>query len=120
MCEPLHHPQHTICSHMPQRNFFIPDDVEVSEEAVDLLKSLICSREKRLGKSGISEFKKHPFFRGIDWDAIHTQTPPYVPTICGSSDTSNFDEFEPVRTRVSVVQVDCSLSPSVLYMTTSD
>ena len=96
------------CPSYPQRNFFFPDDVEISEEAADLLRNLICSREKRLGKSGISDFKKHPFFRGIDWDAIHKQTPPYVPTICGSSDTSNFDEFEPVRTRVSIVYIDCT------------
>ena len=97
---------HAVYPHLffpSQRNYSVPDDVEVSEEAIDLLKNLICSADKRLGKSGISDFKKHPFFRSIDWDNIHKQDPPYTPTICGSSDTSNFEDFEPARTGVSAV-----------------
>lgn len=92
---------HVFSHVLPQRNYSIPDDVEVSEEAIDLLKNLICSADKRLGRSGISDFKKHPFFKSIDWDNVHKQDPPYVPTIHGSSDTSNFEDFEPARTGVS-------------------
>eukprot|EP00116_Pleurobrachia_bachei_P014295 sb/3474557/ len=47
-----------------------PDDVEVTPDAIDLMKRLICDREERLGRNGIHEFKEHPFFAGIDWDNI--------------------------------------------------
>jgi serine/threonine-protein kinase MRCK len=80
-----------------QTNFYIPDDVEVSNDAKDLLKKLICSAENRIGKSGIDEIKNHPFFAGIDWDNMRKLPPPYLPELSGDSDTSNFDEFEPVK-----------------------
>ena len=89
-----------ISSHT-QTNLYLPDDVEVSEEAKDLLKKLICSADKRIGKSGIDEIKNHPFFRGIKWDNVRDLPPPYIPEISGDTDTSNFDEFEPSRPGVS-------------------
>lgn len=47
--------------------FEFPDDCDVSEEARDLITKLICSRETRLGKNGLSDFENHPFFEGIDF-----------------------------------------------------
>lgn len=42
----------------------------MSENAEDLIRHLICDAKDRLGQNGIEQFKKHPFFEGIDWDNI--------------------------------------------------
>lgn len=48
-----------------QERFQFPQQItDVSEEAKDLVRRLICSREHRLGQNGIEDFKQHPFFAG--------------------------------------------------------
>uniref|UniRef100_A0A914RUN4 Protein kinase domain-containing protein n=1 Tax=Parascaris equorum TaxID=6256 RepID=A0A914RUN4_PAREQ len=57
-----------IMSHQEMLDF--PDDIEVSEEAKDLMKKLICPREIRLGQNGFADFASHSFFDGLDWETI--------------------------------------------------
>ena len=74
-----------------QSCFDFPTDsgLDVSEEGKDLMRQLICSAEYRLGQNGLSDFKNHPWFAGIDWDNIRDSTAPYIPEVSSPTDTSN-------------------------------
>lgn len=54
----------------------------VSPEALDFVQHcLICNPKYRLGSEGAKEVKAHPWFDGIDWDAMaHQNAPaPFIP-----------------------------------------
>ncbi|XP_048830372.1 rho-associated protein kinase 2 [Brienomyrus brachyistius] len=83
-----------IMDHKNSLNF--PDDVEISEDAKDLICAFLTDREVRLGRSGVQEIKRHPFFQNDQWtfDTIRDTVAPVVPELTSDVDTSNFDEIE--------------------------
>ncbi|XP_021572616.1 myotonin-protein kinase, partial [Carlito syrichta] len=69
-------------------------DAGVPEEARDLIRRLLCPPETRLGRGGAGDFRKHPFFFGLDWDGLRDSVPPFAPDFEGATDTCNFDVVE--------------------------
>ncbi|KAI3360178.1 hypothetical protein L3Q82_014490 [Scortum barcoo] len=68
----------------------------LSTEAIGIMRRLLRRNpERRLGsgEKDAEDVKKQPFFRGMDWEALLQRKvpPPFVPTIGGKEDVSNFD-----------------------------
>ncbi|KAF3849554.1 hypothetical protein F7725_019273 [Dissostichus mawsoni] len=73
-----------------KERFQFPQQItDVSEDAKDLIRRLICSREHRLGQNGIEDFQ--PPLLCIIWENILTCEAPYIPEVSSPTDTSNFD-----------------------------
>lgn len=82
-----------------QESLVIPEDIHLSPEAEDLVRSLLTSSDRRLGRhGGAEEIKKHPFFRGVDWETIRRVDAPFIPKLRSITDTRFFptDELENV------------------------
>lgn len=75
----------------------------LSTEAIGIMRRLLRRNpDRRLGsgEKDAEDVKKQPFFRGMDWEALYQRKnpPPFVPTIKGREDVSNFDvEFTAER-----------------------
>uniref|UniRef100_A0A673CX77 protein kinase C n=1 Tax=Sphaeramia orbicularis TaxID=375764 RepID=A0A673CX77_9TELE len=68
----------------------------LSTEAIGIMRRLLRRNpERRLGsgEKDAEDVKKQPFFRGVDWEGLLQKkvAPPFVPTIKGKEDVSNFD-----------------------------
>jgi len=78
------------------KNYLVPpepveaDEQLISDQGWDLITRLICEPSKRIGRIGIEEIMKHPWFKGFDWDSIQETRPPFVPVLDGEIDTSYF------------------------------
>lgn len=82
-----------------QHTLYIPEDIHLSPEAEDLIRRLLTSSENRLGRyHGAEEIKRHPFFRGVDWNTISRVDAPFIPKLRSITDTRFFpiDEIENV------------------------
>uniref|UniRef100_A0A8C9XIR1 Rho-associated protein kinase n=1 Tax=Sander lucioperca TaxID=283035 RepID=A0A8C9XIR1_SANLU len=82
---------------MNHKNTLIfPEDVEMSQDAKDLICAFLTDRKVRLGRTGVDEIKCHPFFKNDQWtfDNIRETVAPVVPELNGDIDTSNFDDIE--------------------------
>lgn len=71
-----------------------PEELKLSPEAKHLLCRLMCDVDHRLGTRGVDEIKKHPWFRGVNWDKLYYLEAAYKPEVNGELDTQNFDKFE--------------------------
>lgn len=71
-----------------------PSEIKISSEAKDLIEKLVTDVDIRIGFTGASEIKSHPFFKSINWDNIRSITPAFVPSISHDIDTKYFDKFE--------------------------
>ncbi|XP_067835845.1 rho-associated protein kinase 1 [Heptranchias perlo] len=73
-----------------------PDDNEISKDAKSLICAFLTDREVRLGRNGVAEIKRHPFFRNDQWtwENIREISAPVVPELSSDIDTSNFDDIE--------------------------
>ena len=72
----------------------LPPPGSCSPEAADLLSKLLKHEpDERIGcwEGGALDVKQHPFFRGIDWDALLAQevVPPFIPPTRGLDDVQN-------------------------------
>ncbi|OBT80507.1 AGC protein kinase [Pseudogymnoascus sp. 05NY08] len=75
------------------------DEVEVSQEAKDLMNALLCmSPAERLGantdekfSSGAEEIRNHPWFADINWDTLLQDEAQFVPVPENLEDTEYFD-----------------------------
>lgn len=68
------------------------DDWPLPEEAKLIITQLLMPNPvDRLGTQGANEVKEHPFFDGLDWDALLRQKAEFVPQLNDEYDTSYFD-----------------------------
>ena len=58
---------------------FFPPEVDLSEEVIDLISQLLSDEKMRLGRNGVAEIQRHPWFRGINWEKLKNTRPPFIP-----------------------------------------
>jgi len=93
-----------FCSESPQETYRkiinwkhtlrFPEDCQISFEARDLIEKFCCDQHERLGKNGVDEIKKHPFFKNINWDKLRELESPIIPVLENQFDTRYFDTFD--------------------------
>ncbi|TNN67575.1 Rho-associated protein kinase 1 [Liparis tanakae] len=84
-----------------------PDDSDISNDAKNLICAFLTDRLDnellstgiRLGRNGVDEIKRHPFFKNDQWawENIRETAAPVVPELSSDVDTSNFDDIEEDR-----------------------
>ena len=77
-----------------KENFSIPADANLSPEAESFILRMVSQPESRLGVHGVEEIKKHPYFKGIDWNNIRNMKAPFIPELKNDYDTHYFDTFQ--------------------------
>ncbi|KAK4148120.1 serine/threonine-protein kinase cot-1 [Dichotomopilus funicola] len=57
------------------------DGCALTDQAKNIILSLLCDCQDRLGRNGVAEIKAHPFFQGYNFDRLLAYTPPYKPSL---------------------------------------
>ena len=71
----------------------VPFPKSMDEQAKSLISGLLeKDPTQRLGSKGVDEIKKHPFFKGINWELVEQKKlPPAIkPVVAGKMDLNNF------------------------------
>lgn len=67
-----------------------PSKPAASDEVKNLILRMLRNHKRRLTIDGIM---KHPWFKGVDWENIHSMTPPFIPEVQHDTDTTEFESF---------------------------
>ncbi|OAA61797.1 serine/threonine-protein kinase [Niveomyces insectorum RCEF 264] len=77
-----------------RQSLYFPDDIQLGVEAENLIRSLICNSENRLGHGGAHEIKGHTFFRGVEFESLRRIRAPFEPRLTSNIDTTYFPTDE--------------------------
>lgn len=87
-----------IYKQIVEKPVVFPQDPPISDAAKDIIRQLCTvDRSRRLGNisGGAAKVKAHPFFKGVDWDAIlqRRQRGPIIPPVRYPGDAQCFDIY---------------------------
>lgn len=87
-----------IYKQIVEKPVVFPQDPPISPEAQDIIRQFCTvDRSHRLGNisGGAARVKEHPFFRGVDWDAVYrrAQPGPIIPPVRYPGDAQCFDIY---------------------------
>ncbi|KAK4663511.1 Serine/threonine-protein kinase [Podospora pseudopauciseta] len=77
-----------------RQSLYFPDDIQLKPDAENLIRSLICNTENRLGRGGSDEIKRHPFFYGVEFESLRRIRAPFEPRLTSNIDTTYFPTDE--------------------------
>ncbi|RCI07825.1 hypothetical protein L249_5773 [Ophiocordyceps polyrhachis-furcata BCC 54312] len=77
-----------------RQTLYFPDDITLGVEAENLIRSMVCNTENRLGRGGAHEIKGHAFFRGVEFDSLRRIRAPFEPRLTSNIDTTYFPTDE--------------------------
>lgn len=77
-----------------RQTLYFPEDITLGAEAENLIRSMVCNTENRLGRGGAHELKGHAFFRGVDFDSLRRIRAPFEPRLTSNIDTTYFPTDE--------------------------
>jgi classical protein kinase C len=82
----------------------------MSRDSVSILQRLLTRDPKRrlgAGPEDAEEIKRHPFFRGVDWDAMLQKKipPPYLPKIVSSKRNDHIFTCPLTRAYPSITEI---------------
>ncbi|KAH0785055.1 AGC family protein kinase [Histomonas meleagridis] len=90
-----------------KKHLAFPSVPSLSDEAIDLMKSLLTDADKRIS---FHKIKHHPFFNGLSWGALQQREGPYIPKVNGPDDISAFQPNGPPKSAQQLPENDQNLT----------